>query len=79
MKQETFEKAKELKQQIYHICDVIEIIKTENLTLNPPIRNTSFHIGNSRNDIILNENELLVLKQAFEKEKERLEQEFAVL
>ena len=79
MKQETFEKAKELERQINHIDDLFLIVKTEKLSLNPPTRFTSFEICDKYNKIILYESELLALQQALKKEKERLKQEFADL
>lgn len=76
MTQYTYEQARNIKEQIAHIDEILKLI-TYDYECEPPTRRTEWTlIGNQGRTIDLNEGEIVLLKTALLRRKDTLYKEF---
>ena len=80
MTNEQFYKAENIKKRILKVNELIEYFSKHTYDLKPPTRSTSYTICYERQkEIELQEGDVVVILNAFKKEKSKLEDEFNLL
>lgn len=75
-----FELAKQTRNRIEHILQVLKVIGEYEYSLDPPIRQTGVSLWwREQSQVVLNEGEVVTLRAALKNEIARLEAEFAKL
>lgn len=80
MNKDTFDKAVDLHKRIEHYDKMIDELNKLEFNLDPPTRNSGVYVEISSDlELRLNEEDVICIKEAFEKRRDKLNTEFVML